>query len=111
MTEVTVAHTPRTGVHTLETGNQDYVFKGGVATLCNSAKLLDREDIPKMSYPVRKAGYPAYKSLTLGPLQDKAQRWVTGSTYRITFSSPMSPMQGKCIQVLSLVSAHQCDLR
>ena len=67
MTEVTVAHTPRTGVHTLETGNQDYVFKGGVATLCNSAKLLDREDILKMSYPVRKAGYPAYKSLTLGP--------------------------------------------
>ena len=35
------------------------------ANVQNSAKLLDRDDILKISYSVRRAGYPAYISLIL----------------------------------------------
>ena len=36
----------------------------------NSAKLLDRDDILKINYSMRRAGYLAYKSLTPGlPVQ------------------------------------------
>ena len=37
------------------------------AKMRNSAKLLDRDHILKIDYSVRRAGLPAYKSLTPGP--------------------------------------------
>ena len=53
----------------------------------NPAKLLDSDDILKISYCVRRARYPAYTSLSLA-LEDQEPEMdvlVNGSMYRIAY--------------------------
>ena len=51
----------------------------GVATPRNSAKLPDRDDILQICYSVRRAGYPAYKYLTPGPLGQGSEMCTLGN--------------------------------
>ena len=60
----------------------------GVGEERNSAKLLDRYDILKISYFVRMSRLYSVQALTSrAQLRDVYEHWKTGSMYRITLSS------------------------